>query len=246
MIGDARGETDVDPDDLDDLYNNSFSQKEWQRVKATPQWQKLKEELLKPYDRQGRAWQELTATPEWQKLQEKTAEEHRAWKEELCRSLPQYQHHFRPKTSIDTLWPLRDALAKVDLKKLQIHSAPVPIKSIVPGKSPPPNQEVMVIGLADKITPRDMNEPVKIAKRGYEMRAPTAYLNIMCDDETDQILCQVDRYKFENLGKPVIERGRAGKAIYAIKGTVPDIVSPRMIKVCAIRYIGDLDPLHGI
>jgi hypothetical protein len=41
------------------------------------------------------------------------------------------------------------------------------------------------------------------------------------------------------MGRPIIETGRAGKALYAIKGSVPD--NFRMIWVERVKFLGFLD-----
>jgi hypothetical protein len=103
--------------------------------------------------------------------------------------------------------------------------------------------EVCVFGVADRISPRDWNEPVYVAKRGGRLiKPPTKKLNLFLGDHTDTILCIVDRFDFVRLGLPVIERGRPKKAVYAVKGTVP--ATFRMIKVTDLRYVGDMDQKH--
>jgi hypothetical protein len=99
--------------------------------------------------------------------------------------------------------------------------------------------EVCVIGVANRISPRDLNEPIYVAKRGRLLPPPTRKLHLFLRDDYDEILCIVDRFAFTRLGLPVIERGRKKKAVYAVKGTVPRDF--RMISVTNIRYLGDLD-----
>jgi hypothetical protein len=142
------------------------------------------------------------------------------------------------KTEIDTLFPVRDRVSKLhpDLKTINIVSRPTPIIHAQCGVW----GEVMIIGVAKKIAPRDENEAVNVAKRGGRMLSgPTSSLNLFILDDTDEIFCKIDRFKFEKLGREVVERGRAGKAIYAVKGTIPPEF--RMIKVTAIKYLGDMD-----
>ncbi len=105
--------------------------------------------------------------------------------------------------------------------------------------------EVCVIGVANRISPRDHNEPVYVAKRGgRKMPPPTRKLNLFLRDDYDEILCIVDRFNFARLGLPVIERGRPAKgrvdkgSIYAVRGTVPRDF--RMISVTSLRYLGDM------
>jgi hypothetical protein len=93
--------------------------------------------------------------------------------------------------------------------------------------------------VVQQIKPRDENEAVNVAKRGYEVKGPTQSLNLTVSDDTDRIFCRVDRFKFDKIGKEIVDRGRPGKAIYAIKGKVPD--SFRMIRVENIRFIGFVD-----
>jgi hypothetical protein len=57
-------------------------------------------------------------------------------------------------------------------------------------------------------------------------------------DDTDEVFCKVDRFNFERLGRKILEQGRAGRSIYAIKGTVPHDF--RMIKVNQVRYLGEM------
>jgi len=60
-------------------------------------------------------------------------------------------------------------------------------------------------------------------------------------DDTDTVFGKIDRWKFPKMGKEIIDRGRVGKALYAIKGRVRGGGSFRMIMIKGIRYIGDLD-----
>src|ERR1019366_8751411 len=121
-----------------------------------------------------------------------------------------------------------------------ISSAPRPVKSVQAGAS----GEVMVLAVAARINPLDENVPLRIQKRGYKIeRGPTMALNLFVSDDGDEIFCKVHRRDFDRLARPIIDRGRPGKSIWAIKGTVP--ADFRMIWVSAIRYIGDMDDEHG-
>ncbi|MCI0563356.1 MAG: hypothetical protein MN733_33185, partial [Nitrososphaera sp.] len=145
-------------------------------------------------------------------------------------------------TEIDTLFPVRDAIKRVcpDLTRRNIHSQPVPINKVQCGI----NGEVMIIGILFRIAPRDENEAINVQRRGYAVRGPHHSLNMFFRDDTDDIFCKIDRFKFEVIGQPIIDHGRAGKALYAVKGTVPR-KGLRMISVNAIRYLGDTDEYYG-
>ena len=78
-----------------------------------------------------------------------------------------------------------------------------------------------MFAVAKTIAPLDENEPQRVLKRGGRTyTGPTKALNLFVMDDTDEIFAKVGRYQFEFMGKEVAERGRAGKALYAIKGTV--------------------------
>lgn len=140
------------------------------------------------------------------------------------------------KTEIDTLFPVRDKIKELhpDLSAIKIYSKPTDIKDVQCGIE----GTVMILALATRIAPRDENDFQNVQKRGYEYSGPTQALNMFFRDDTDEIFCKIDRFKYKELGLPVIERGRPGKSLYAIKGTVPPKF--RMISVQAIRYLGDL------
>jgi DNA-directed DNA polymerase III PolC len=139
-------------------------------------------------------------------------------------------------TEIDSLFPIADKIKALhpDLTKLNIFSDPTPIFQVQPGV----RGEVMIFALIKKIAPRDENESINVQKRGYALKGPTNALNMFFMDDTEEIFCKIDRFNFERWGKKVIEEGKAGKSLYAVKGTVPSYF--RMIKVSAIRYLGEL------
>jgi DNA polymerase III alpha subunit len=140
------------------------------------------------------------------------------------------------KTEIDTLFPIRDRIAAIhpDLQEINIFSKPTDIKDVQCGIK----ETVMILAVATRIAPRDENDAQNVQKRGYEYSGPTQALNMFFRDDTDEIFCKIDRYKYQELGLSVIERGRPGKSLYAVKGTVPPRF--RMISVQQIKYLGDL------
>jgi hypothetical protein len=142
------------------------------------------------------------------------------------------------KTPIDTLYPVKDRVAStVDLAEKKIVSKPVTVKSVQCGVT----GDVMIIAAIIRIAPRNENEAINVAKRGGRVfeDGMTKSLNLFFKDDTDEIFCKIDRYKFEKLGLPVIERGRPGRAIYAVMGDCP--ADFRMLRVKHIRYLCDLD-----
>lgn len=152
------------------------------------------------------------------------------------------------KTPIDTLWPIRDAVKRIhpDIAvSANIVNRPISLRDVQCGI----NGEVLVIVVMKKIAPRDENDAQNVTKRVQRaadkgqvtdgrLSGKTAALNMFIEDDTDEIFCKIDRFSFDAIGKAVIERGKPGKALYAIKGTVPSDF--RMISVKQIRYLGDL------
>jgi hypothetical protein len=98
--------------------------------------------------------------------------------------------------------------------------------------------DVIITALAIRIVPRDENDAQNVQKRGRKVSGPTQSLSMFLRDDTDEIYCKIDRYLFEDLAPPVLEIGRQGRSLYAVKGTVPS--GFRMIKINKIRYLGDL------
>jgi len=145
-----------------------------------------------------------------------------------------------PKTAIDDLYPIKAAVKRnhPDLEAIGIVTKPTNIKDIQCKKGAE-NKQYLVFCILNKIAPKDENEVVNVAKRGYALKGPVQALNLFLKDDTDEIFAKVDRWKFPELGKPIVDRGKARKALYAIKGTCP--ADFRMIKVQRVKYLGDLD-----
>jgi DNA polymerase III alpha subunit len=143
-----------------------------------------------------------------------------------------------PKTDIDSLWPIRDAVERLlpDRKAKGIVSDPSYVNNI---NTTGEEYEVLTFAVLTQIRPRDENDLANVAKRGFAYNGPSQAINLQISDDTGTMFAKIGRWEYEMLGKEVIERGKAGKAIYAIKGSVPKDF--RMIRVKNIRYIGDME-----
>ena len=145
-----------------------------------------------------------------------------------------------PVTPIDSLWPVRDAFQRLmpDPAERQIFSPPVPVDQVQIQQD---DYDVLVFVTLSKINPRDENEVVIVARRGYEIKdGLTSSLNLQLTDDTDTIFGKIDRWKYPKIGREIVDRGRPGKALYAVKGRVRGGGSFRMIMIKNIRYIGDM------
>jgi hypothetical protein len=152
----------------------------------------------------------------------------------------------KAETKLDTLYPIRDAFSRVlpDPAARNIHSTPRQIGKLKPAAQ---GQEVLVFCTLAKMAPRDENELIIVAKRGYEIKdGKTKFVNMFVQDDTGQCYAKINRFKFEALAPDIINRGRVGKAMYAIKGRIPPWRNADdsfvMIMVDAVRYIGDIEP----
>lgn len=144
-----------------------------------------------------------------------------------------------PETKIDTIWPVTDRFKELlpDPSEKNIFTPPTNIADLqVNGAM---QQGVMVFCKIDVINPKDENSHEAVTKRGYKFKGPTQALNLWISDDTDKVFAKINRWDYQRLATQIIERGRTGKALYAIKGEVPK--SFRMLSVKAIRYIGDME-----
>ena len=145
-----------------------------------------------------------------------------------------------PKTPIDSLWPVRDAFHRImpDPGERNIFTPPTEIKDLQPAQE---DYEAMVLCTVVKIDPRNENENILVQRRGYEIKdGMTESLNLQLADDTDTIFGKVSRYKHRKLGRPIVDRGRVGKALYAMKGTVK-AGTFRIFLINQVRYIGDME-----
>jgi DNA polymerase III alpha subunit len=138
-------------------------------------------------------------------------------------------------TPIDTLYPISERGSQLLAEsKVVLNGKITNVGDIKQGDS----GEFRVLALVTKIAPRDENEEVNIARRGYKVDGPTATLNMFMQDDTGEIFAKIDRWRFPKLGQEVVDRGKAGRALYLVRGKCPSDF--RMLRVDAIKYLGDL------
>jgi DNA polymerase III alpha subunit len=142
-------------------------------------------------------------------------------------------------TKIDSLTPILDAIHKLDLEKLKIVSKPTNICDLYAGL----NGEYMILGLVKRLQPRDENDLHSLSKRdGRRIEGPSWSLNMFMHDDTDEILCKIDRYDYLTHGKKIEEIAGQGDSLYAIKGHIPR--GFRMILISGIRYLGKMSEIE--
>jgi DNA-directed DNA polymerase III PolC len=68
---------------------------------------------------------------------------------------------------------------------------------------------------------RDLNEYQSVVKRGGTIiETDTLFLNMTVEDDTGSIICTVDRFKFERLGRKIAEQGKVDHDWYLIAGEI--------------------------
>jgi DNA polymerase III alpha subunit len=77
------------------------------------------------------------------------------------------------------------------------------------------------IGLLVDRNLRDLNEYGSVVKRGGKIiKKNNLFLNFTVEDDTDSIICTIDRYKYQAMGKTIAETGKIGEDFYLIKGKI--------------------------
>jgi hypothetical protein len=145
-----------------------------------------------------------------------------------------------PETNFDVLFPTTHYWGKLfnDPRSYGLMRPPVAIETINdPG-------EYMFVGCLVDRNLRDLNEYTFLKDRNGEIiEDDHLYLNMTVEDDTDSIICTINRWRFEELGGKIIaEQGKVGEDWYLIKGHVQG--SWRKIAISSIvnlkEHLGDL------
>ena len=79
---------------------------------------------------------------------------------------------------------------------------------------------------------RDMNETTNLQRRGGRLvEKNNLWLNLILEDDTGQVMCTVDRFKYDRLGKQISDLGKLGDW-YLIKGKMNE----RFRKIYVEKY----------
>lgn len=147
----------------------------------------------------------------------------------------------KAETKIDTLWPIKDAIANIDLAAKGIVTKPIPIDQYEATEEW--EEDRVVVGVVTICKERDENEPARIEDRianGREgkMTGKTAYLEMRVSDDSGTLLCKVGRNDFEQLGRQLVDKIKEGKTLVACKGTCPPGIGMLLVKQA--RILGSL------
>ena len=147
-------------------------------------------------------------------------------------------------TPLDSLWPIHDARLRIvpDLRKRGIVTEPTEIDSIHDDHRE--GRDVVVIGVAERVSVADENAPHLVARRGHAhpKGEPTASLRVHIEDDTGILYGKVGRWHYKRVAPEIIRRGRIGKALWAFKGKVTDAGGTLLVMMIAqARYLGDIE-----
>jgi len=138
-------------------------------------------------------------------------------------------------TPVDSLTPITDRVKCLhpNLSEINISTTPLPIKSLE-------GREVdgaVCVGVLQRIMKRNENDPDRARKRGSVMEGPTDYLLLVLRDDTDEMLCRIDRFAYGSIGNEIVDRGGAEKELYAFKGRVTDF---KLMLIDRVKHLGTL------
>ena len=146
----------------------------------------------------------------------------------------------RGKTDLDSLYPVRDNYARLvpNPRERNIITKVTFIAEI----DKEYEGEALVVAVPIKIGPRDANEEINVAKRGHRLEnEPTAYLVLRLRDDTGEMIGIVSRYTYGKIGHAIVNRGNAGKVLYALKGAVTELGTSRMLMIDRVKYLGEMN-----
>lgn len=128
-----------------------------------------------------------------------------------------------PKTPLDSLRPIEQTIAKLhpDLTKINIFSKPTPVDEL--GSTA--QRDILLMLRLIKAQPRKDDK-----SGGTKMTA-------LMEDDTGEIKVFFNDRKYTEYGGPMLDRGRVGTTLWAVKGSQPD--GGGIIFCDAIRFLGE-------
>jgi DNA polymerase III alpha subunit len=149
------------------------------------------------------------------------------------------------KTDLDSLYPVKEALDRVwaDFKLGRV--VPTPAEDVFVKKK---GRRAVIAGVLVKNHPLNENEPSRVARRGYAVSGPTEGINFHIHDDSGEVFCKLDRWKFgkaspdsadkKTFGGVLLEANE-GSSMFAVLGFVP--ADFRMLWVERIKYLGEMN-----
>jgi DNA polymerase III alpha subunit len=128
-----------------------------------------------------------------------------------------------PSTPLDSLNPIREAIAvnHPDLTKINIFSEPTPLAELGTAKT----DGLLLMGRLVKATPR------KDEKSGGTK------MTCLLEDDTGDIKIFLNNRKYQEFGTKMLDAGRVGKTLWAVKGSMPE--GGGIVFVDLVRALGE-------
>lgn len=129
-----------------------------------------------------------------------------------------------PLTAVDSLSPISDAIRRnhPDLKAINIFSEPTPVEEL----GDKPRRDILMFLRSVKATPR------KDDKSGGTK------MTVLMEDDTGEIKCFFNNRKYNEFGTKMMDTGKIGKTLWAVKGSQPE--GGGIVFVDMIRYLGEV------
>jgi len=125
-----------------------------------------------------------------------------------------------PETPYDELFPVTDKFRAVYEKPKQYKINSVPLCFCNDVQESGEESEHIVIGKLIRKSIRDLNEESSVLKRGGTILTEnTMKMTFLIEDDTGMLLCSIGRYKYKQMGKPLIENVSPGEFL-VVKGTI--------------------------
>jgi len=122
-----------------------------------------------------------------------------------------------PKTPFDVLFPTEHYWGDI-FRRPRAYGIDRKVEEI---KEITKKGKYVFIGQLKNKNVRDLNEYVNLVKRGGKvLDRDSLSLSIRIEDDTDTIMCNVTRFKFEEIGRHVAETGVVDKTWYIIMGEI--------------------------
>ena len=122
-----------------------------------------------------------------------------------------------PKTPFDILFPTQHYWGDI-FKRPRVYGLDRKVDEI---KDVTQKGRFCFIGQLKDKNVRDLNEYVNLMKRGGQvLEKDSLMISIGLEDDTDTIMCNVHRFRFEEIGRQLAEHGVIDETWYIIKGEI--------------------------
>ena len=122
-----------------------------------------------------------------------------------------------PKTPFDILFPTEHYWGDI-FKRPRVYGLDRRVDEI---KNITTKGKYVFIGQLKDKNIRDLNEYINLVKRGGKvLESDSLSLAIRVEDDTDTIMCNVNRFRFEQIGRHIAETGVVDETWYIIKGEI--------------------------